>query len=160
MIVRKVHGCNAVHLMDLSVTDGSDCQLIPLAINKLLIRVTYFTHNFRLAVFTNNHLLKSFRNNSSPFLCIEHAVELLLRVQVRLISFHHKAFWLTKQFAAILHAGIIAGEANLHLQNEVAHFSTLPDEKRVCIHRVLFCGLPHNGTFFNRPKAFFASPAR
>ena len=133
MIIGQVHCCNAINLMNLSVTDGSDCQLIPLAINKLLVLVTYLTYDFWLTIFTDNDLLKSFRNNSSPFLCVKHAVELGLWVQIRLISFHSKAFWLTKQFAAILHASIIAGEANFQLQNEVANVATLPDKKCVAV---------------------------
>ena len=56
MIVRQVHGFDAVHLMDLSVADSSDGQLIPLAINKLLVLVTYLAYNFWLAVIADNDL--------------------------------------------------------------------------------------------------------
>ena len=149
MIISEVHGRNAINLMNLSVTDGSDGQLIPLAINKILILVTYLAYNFWLAVIADNDLLKSFRNYSSPFLCVKHAVELGLRVQIRLISFHCKAFWLTKQFAAVLHACVIPRKADLEFQNKVTHFTTLPHKKRVRVHRVLFCSLPDNGTILH-----------
>ncbi len=149
MIVRKVHGCNAVHLMDLSVTYGSNRQLIPLTINKLLSLVTYLAYHFGLAVFTDNNLLESFRNDSSPFLCVEHAVELGLWVQIRLISFYRIVFGLTENLTTILHTSIVARETNFQFEHKVTWLSTLPDEKRVRVHRVLFCSLPHNGTILH-----------
>ena len=149
MIVRQVHGFDAVHLMDLSVADSSDGQLIPLAINKILILVTYLTYHFGLAVFTDNNLLESFRNDSSPFLCVKHAVELGLWMQIRLISFYCKVFWLTKNVTTILHTSIVTREANFQFEHKVTWLSTLPHKKRVRVHRVLFCGLPDNGTILH-----------
>ena len=149
MIVRKVHGCNAVHLMDLSITNSNDRQLVPFAINKLLILVTHLAHNFWFAVITDNNLLKSFRNDTSPFLGVQHAVELRLGVQIRLISFYRKVFGLTKNLTTILHTSIVARETNFQFEHKVTWLSALPDEKRVRVHRVLFCGLPHNGTILH-----------
>ena len=138
MVVRKVHGCNAVHLMDLSITNSNDRQLVPLAINKLLSLVTYLTYHFGLTVFTDNNLLKSFRNNSSPFLGVQHAVELRLGVQIRLISFYRKVFGLTKNLTTILHTSIVARETNFQFEHKVTWLSTLPDEKGVSVHWILF----------------------
>ena len=149
MIVRKVHGCDAIHLMDLSVANGSNRQLIPLAINKLLILVTHLARDFWFAVITDNNLLKSFRNDTSPFLCVKHSVELRLGVQICLISFYCKLFRLTKNLTTILHTSIVTREANFQFEHKVTWLSTLPDEERVCVHRVLFCGLTHNGTILH-----------
>ena len=159
MIIGQVHCGNAINLMNLSVTNGGDCQFIPFAINEFLVLIPDLTNNFWLAIMAHNNLLKSFRNNPSPFLSVKHAVEFGFRVQIRLISFHHKFFGLAKQFAAILHASVIARKPNFQLQNKVTNVATLPDKKCVAVYRIIFCRLAEDCTVFHRPEPFFASPA-
>ena len=108
MIVRQVHRGDAVDLMNLPIADRDDGQLVPLVIDKLLILVANLADHLRLSVSSDDDPLETLGNNPSPLLGVEHSEELRLRMQIRLITFDDKVLRFSDQFAAVLHARVVA----------------------------------------------------
>ena len=159
MIVSQVHRGHAIDLMNLPIANRDDGQLVPFAIDKLLVLVADFTNDLWPAVRSNHDPLETLGNNPSPFLCVEHSEELWLRVQIRLITFSDKVFRLADQLAAVLHSGVVSCKADLRLEHEVGDVATLPDKKRVAFCRLVLRSLPKDRAVFNGPELRLTGPA-
>ncbi|CAD71723.1 hypothetical protein RB733 [Rhodopirellula baltica SH 1] len=158
MVVGQVHRGDAVDLVNLPVTHRDDGQLVPFPIDQLLRAVAHFADHLGFAIRTDFDLLESLRDDTTPFLCVEHPKEVGRFMQIRLVAFDNK-FFRIDQFASILHAAVVATKTDFGFEDKVADLTALPDQECVALGWILFRGFAMNDSVANRPEGIVPSPS-
>ena len=76
-----------------------------------------------------------------------------------MIAFDDKVFGVD-QFAAILHAAVVAAKTDFGFEDKVADLSALPHQERVALGWILFRGFAMNDSIANGPKRTVPGPSR